>query len=137
MGSGADRAGGVADSVRLDKWLWATRFFKTRSLAQQAIRGGHVEINGHRAKPSRLVRIDDRLRITRAELVFEVDVTGLIERRVSAAMAAENYRETEAGRQARELRVEQLRADRADSPGRLRRPDKRQRRELKKLQRDQ
>jgi ribosome-associated heat shock protein Hsp15 len=125
----------MTDSVRLDKWLWAVRFFKTRSLAQQAIRGGHVEINGHKAKPSRLVRLDDRLRITRNELLFEVDVTGLIERRVSAAVASEQYRETEAGRKAREETIEQRRLERETNSERPRRPDKRQRRQLHKLQR--
>ncbi len=121
------------DSVRLDKWLWATRFFKTRSLAQAAIKGGHVDINGHRAKPSRLVRINDRLRITRSELVFEIDVLGLIERRVGAAVALTQYQETEAGRLAREARLEQRRAEQADAGGGARRPDKRQRRQIQSL----
>ncbi len=123
------------DATRLDKWLWAARFFKTRSLAQQAIKGGKVEINGQRAKPSRLVRIDDRLKITRGELLFEVDVQGLSERRVSAPQAAELYAETESGRKAREAKIEQLRQDRQTRQQRPRRPDKRQRRELQKLQR--
>lgn len=123
----------AAASVRLDKWLWATRFFKTRSLSQQAIRGGHVEINGQRAKPSRLVRIDDRLRITRNELLFEIDVIGLIERRVSAAIAAEQYRETEEGRRAREATLAELKTRRNEGEARSRRPDKRQRRQIRSL----
>ena len=127
----------MSDGVRLDKWLWAVRFFKTRSLAQQAIRGGHVEINGQRAKPSRLVRCEDRLRITRNEQVFEVDVLGLIERRVSAPLAAEQYQETEAGRRAREARLAELKDQRSEGEGRSRRPDKRQRRQLEKLRRSQ
>lgn len=127
----------MSEGVRLDKWLWAVRFFKTRSLAQQAIRGGHVEINGQRAKPSRLVRCDDRLRITRNELVFEVDVIGLIERRVSAPLAAEQYQETEAGRRAREARLAERKDQRSEGAGRSQRPDKRQRRQLEKLRRSQ
>lgn len=123
----------MSDSVRLDKWLWATRFYKTRGLAQQAIKGGHVEINGQRAKPSRLLRVDDRLRITRAELVFEIDVIGLIERRVSAPLAAEQYQETEAGRRAREARMAELKDQRSEGAGPARRPDKRQRRQLRSL----
>jgi ribosome-associated heat shock protein Hsp15 len=123
------------ESVRLDKWLWAARFFKTRALAQQAIKGGKVDINGQRAKPSRLLRVDDRLHITRNELVFEVDVLGLSQRRVSAPQAAELYAETDAGRQVREQKIEQLRQDREGSQQRPGRPDKRQRREIQKLRR--
>lgn len=115
--------------------MWAARFFKTRGLAQQAIKGGKVEINGQRAKPSRLVRIDDRLRITRGELLYEVDVKGLSEQRVSAPQAAGLYAETESGRKAREARIEQLRQDHQTRQQRPRRPDKRQRREIQKLQR--
>ncbi len=125
----------MSETSRLDKWLWGTRFFKTRSMAQQAIRGGKVEINGGKAKPARQVRIGDRLRITRGELVFEVDVTGLTERRVSAPEAQAMYEETEAGRRAREERIEQRRAARRSEPVPDGRPDKRERRELRRFQR--
>jgi ribosomal 50S subunit-recycling heat shock protein len=64
-----------APAVRLDIWLWAARFFKTRSLAKQAIENGRVDIDGQRAKPSRAVRIGDRLGIVRGDEMFEVDVT--------------------------------------------------------------
>jgi ribosome-associated heat shock protein Hsp15 len=123
----------MSDAVRLDKWLWAARFFKTRSLAGQAVRGGKVEINGASPKPSRLVRAGDRLRITRGELVFEVTVEHIGERRVSAPMAREMYSETEAGRKAREAQIERLREQRAADGGRPRRPDKRQRRQIRRL----
>ncbi|MFP4209157.1 MAG: RNA-binding S4 domain-containing protein, partial [Wenzhouxiangella sp.] len=89
-------------AVRLDKWLWAARFFKTRSLAQQAIRGGRVEINGAKPKASRLVRADDRLRISKGEWLIEVDVLEVGEKRVSAPLAARMYRETEDSVQRRE-----------------------------------
>ena len=92
-----------------------------------------MEINGQRAKPSRLVRIDDRLRITRNELLFEIDVIGLIERRVSAAIAAEQYRETEEGRRAREATLAELKTRRNEGEARSRRPDKRQRRQIRSL----
>ena len=57
--------GGAGGDLRIDKWLWCARFFKTRSLAQAAVEGGHVQVNGERVKPSRHVRVGDRLRITR------------------------------------------------------------------------
>jgi ribosome-associated heat shock protein Hsp15 len=122
----------TADAVRLDKWLWATRFFKTRSLAQQAIKGGKVAINGQKPKPSRLVRVNDELTIGRGELVFDVRVTGLIERRVSASEAREHFSETDASVQRRESRLAERRAAR-ESGERSSRPDKRQRRALSRL----
>lgn len=124
----------MTDSVRLDKWLWAARFFKTRSMAQAAIKGGHVEIDGHRAKPSRLVRTGDRLRITKAELLFEIDVLELSERRLSAPLARELYQEDEASLKAREEKLEQQRLLRAEDGGPEGRPDKRQRRQIHRLQ---
>ena len=120
-------------SVRLDKWLWATRFFKTRGLAQQAVKGGHVEINGDRAKPSRLVRPGDRLDITRGELRFELEVLAVGDKRVSAPLAREMYRESEASVQRREaLKAE--RAERGAEPGDPgRRPDRRQRAAIRRI----
>jgi ribosome-associated heat shock protein Hsp15 len=123
----------MSDAVRLDKWLWAARFFKTRSLASQAVRGGKIEINGASPKPSRLVRVGDRLRISRGELVFEVIVEQLGERRVSAPLAREMYAETEAGRKARERQLERLRQERVAGEGAAVRPDKRQRRQIRRL----
>lgn len=114
-------------AVRLDKWLWATRFFKTRGLAQQAVKGGQVGINGDRAKPSRLVRPGDRLEVTKGEFRIEVEVLSVGEKRVSAPLAREMYRESEASVQRREaLKAE--RVERGDEPGDPgRRPDRRQR----------
>ncbi len=123
----------MTDGVRLDKWLWAARFFKTRSLAGQALRGGKVEINGAGAKPSRLVRVGDFLRITRGELIFEVIVEQVGERRVSAPLAREMYSETEAGRKAREAQLERLRQERVAGEGPAGRPDKRQRRQIRRF----
>lgn len=122
----------TTEAVRLDKWLWATRFFKTRSLAQQAIKGGKVVINGQKPKSSRLVRVDDELSIGRGELVFDVQVTGLTERRVSAPQAQELYAETEASLKRREARLAERRAAR-EAGERSSRPDKRQRRALSRL----
>ena len=120
-------------AVRLDKWLWAARFFKTRGLAQQAVKGGQADINGDRAKPSRLVRPGDRLVITKAEFRIEVEVLGVGDKRVSAALAREMYRESEASIQRREaLKAE--RAERGVEPGDPgRRPDRRQRRAIRSI----
>ncbi|MGY6630680.1 MAG: RNA-binding S4 domain-containing protein [Wenzhouxiangella sp.] len=124
----------MSDSVRLDKWLWAARFFKTRSMSQTAIKGGHVDINGQRAKPSRLVRVGDGLRITRGEYVFEIEVLDLSERRLSAPLARELYAESEASQKAREEKIEQNRLLRSEDSGAPKgRPDKRQRRQIKRL----
>ena len=126
----------MSEAVRLDKWLWATRFFKTRAMAQQAIKGGKVEINGASPKASRLVRCGDRLQITKGEVRFEVVVEELGEKRVSAPLAQAMYTETEAGRKARERLAEERRlrqAAGASAP--TRRPDKRDRRRLRKFNR--
>ena len=122
-----------APSVRLDLWLWAARFFKTRSLAKHAIDTGKIEIGGQRAKPSRAVRVSDALRIVRGEEIFEVDVRGLSDTRGPASVAQTLYAETEASRQAREaaraLRVAERTGYRAPET----KPDKRARRLIRAL----
>lgn len=95
--------------VRLDKWLWAARFYKTRSAATDAVNGGKIEVNGEGAKPARPVQPGDTIRIRLAPYEQIVKVTGLAERRGSAAVAAGLYRETDASRAARERLREQLR----------------------------
>jgi len=122
----------MSEAVRLDKWLWATRFFKTRGLAQQAIRGGKVGINGQKPKPSRLVRVDDDMSIGRGELVFDVRVLGLIERRVSAEQARRLYAETTESLERREAQLAERR-ETGESGDRSGRPDKRQRRAIQRL----
>ena len=87
--------------MRLDKWLWAARFFKTRSLASEACDLGRVELNTHRAKPAREVHLGDQLRITNEAGVFEVEVLRLNEVRGPATVAQTMYRESEASRLAR------------------------------------
>ncbi len=118
-------------AVRLDKWLWAARFFKTRSLAQQAVRGGKVEINGDKPKSSRLVRAKDRLRISKGELIFEIVVLEVGEKRVSAPLASQMYQETNDS----QVRRETLRAQRQQLGDSGRRPDKHQRRALRRIHR--
>lgn len=115
--------------VRIDKWLWAARFFKTRALATAAIEGGKVEINGVRPKPSRAVRVGETLKIRRADELFEVQVLALSEQRGSASVAQTLYAETEHSQQQRQ-QARELRRLQAGSPAPERRPDKQQRRQI-------
>ena len=121
------------DSVRLDLWLWAARFFKTRALAKQAIETGKVDVDGQRAKPARAVRLGNALRIARAEEFFEVTVQGLSDTRGPAAVARTLYVESEASRQARETRLAELRAARAGYQAPEHKPDKRARKLIRAL----
>ncbi|GAB3249747.1 RNA-binding S4 domain-containing protein [Chitinimonas naiadis] len=125
-------AKGTADDIiRLDKWLWAARFFKTRTLAGEAIGGGHVEVNGERAKAARHPRIGDVLRIRTAGDEFEVQVLGLSDRRGPASEAQQLYSETEASTAARLLRKEnRALAPVFDHPDVQGRPTKKWRRQL-------
>jgi ribosome-associated heat shock protein Hsp15 len=116
-------------SLRVDKWLWCARFYKSRSLAQEAVEGGHVQVNGERVRASRLIRIGDRLRITRERERFEVDVTGIPARRGPATEARGHYRETAESESARAVAREYARLSAPVAAGR---PDKRERRDLLK-----
>ena len=116
-----------ASGVRLDKWLWAARFFKTRALAADAIDKGHVEVNGERAKRARNVREGDRITIRRPPFEQIVVVKGLSEQRGPASIAQELYEETPTSREKRELVAAQLRAAGPVAEGR---PTKRDRRDL-------
>jgi len=117
--------------LRIDKWLWCARFFKSRSLAQQAVEGGHVQVNGERAKASRQVKVGDRLRITRERERFEVEVTGIPERRGPATEARTHYAESAESEAARAAVRE---FNRLTAPVASGRPDKRERRDLLKFQ---
>jgi len=121
------------DSVRLDLWLWAARFFKTRALAKQAIETGKVDVDGQRAKPARAVRLGNALRIARAEEFFEVTVQGLSDTRGPATVARTLYAESDASRQARETRLAELRAARAGYQAPEHKPDKRARKLIRAL----
>ena len=119
--------------VRIDKWLWAARFFKTRSLAARACELGRIEANGLAAKPAREVRVGDRLQVKNDGGDFLVEVLGTSEMRGPAAVAQALYRETEASR---ELRLK-LAAERKAMPhfeaSREGKPSKRDRREIDRL----
>lgn len=121
------------DSVRVDKWAWAARFFKTRSLAAKAVKGGHVQVNGQRAKASTGVHIADRLVIRKGEATFEIDVLGLSEQRGPAAQAAQLYAETIDSCERRQARAAEQRAARVSMPRHVVRPGKKQRRELRRF----
>lgn len=123
--------------VRLDKWLWAARFFKTRSQATQAVNGGKVHVNGGRAKAGHGVKAGDSLTITKAEQIFAVEVRSLGERRGSASVAQTLYEETAASISAREQVAMQRRQAHNSMPHPDHRPDKRERRHLRRFkQRD-
>jgi ribosome-associated heat shock protein Hsp15 len=115
-------------TVRLDVWLWATRFFKTRALAKIAIEAGRVEIDDSAAKPARLVRIGDRVRVVRGEDRYEIAIVELIDKRAAAAVAQRCYRESDESRAARESAAEQRRLAIAGYQKPLTKPDKRARR---------
>ena len=118
-------------SVRLDVWLWAARFFKTRSLAKQAIEAGRVDCNDLQAKPARAVHVADRLRIGRGEETFVVEIAALSEQRGPASVAQALYRETEASRAARDAARELRRLQGRNAPAS--KPDKRARRLIRAL----
>ena len=97
------------NEVRLDKWLWAARFFKTRTLAQRACEQNRARVNGQPAKPSRDVRVGDSLQVQTETSTFEIDVLGLSDTRGPATAAQALYRETEQSKKKRDLLAEQRR----------------------------
>jgi ribosome-associated heat shock protein Hsp15 len=119
--------------IRIDLWLWAARFFKTRALAKQAIEGGKVEINGQGCKPSRAVHIGDRLTIVRGEEHFEVQAAAVSDRRGPAAAAQQLFRETDESIARRAAAREQRQAERAGFQAPRSKPDKRARRLIQAL----
>ena len=121
----------MTDSVRIDKWLWAARFFKTRGLARDAIKGGKVQVDGHRVKPGRILKEGDCLTIRRADDTFEIKVRDLGDRRVSAKLAQDKYDEDPAGKARREAAAEHRKQAHQERAERPRRPDKRQRRQIR------
>lgn len=121
------------ETVRIDKWLWAARFFKTRSLASQAVSGGHVELNGQRIKPSRTVQVGDSLLIRCEQAEFAVRILALSERRGPASVARSLYAESEESMAKRELLAEERRLQRLQGNPPERRPEKHQRRKIRQF----
>lgn len=117
--------------MRIDKWLWAARFFKTRSLATEAVLAGHVHVDGKRVKPAREIRIGDTLIVRRDTLIWTIVVRGLAERRGPASEAAGLYEETTESQENRERQRAELRLAHAVGS----RPTKHDRRRLDALRR--
>lgn len=122
--------------VRLDKWLWAARFFKTRALAAEAIDGGKVEVNGDRAKRAKLVQASDEIRLRQGPIEWQLRVKDVAERRGSAEIAQRLYEEMADGRRKREAAQEQLRQMPTTFSFGDSRPGKRDRRVIRRLKGD-
>ncbi len=120
-------------TVRLDLWLWAARFYRTRSLAKQAIDSGKVDVGGQRAKASRTVRVGDTMRVVRGDEAFEIVVAGLSGQRGPASVAQALYSESEASKAKRLETIAGLRAGRAGYQAPQHKPDKRARRLIRAL----
>lgn len=116
--------------TRLDKWLWAARFYKTRQLAAEAIAGGHIHLNGQRVKPSRVLQVNDKLSIHKTPFTFEIIVEALSIRRGPASEAQLLYTELEESIKKRAALAEQRKLNAAQFPHSERRPDKRDRRRI-------
>lgn len=123
-------------AVRLDKWLWAARFFKTRTLASEAIAGGKVHLDGHRTKPGKGVRAGARLRIRKGVEEFEIVVLGLSRQRRPAKEASLLYAETDESRRRREATAAQRRVEAHARRAPAGKPSKRERRQLLRLSGD-
>ena len=121
------------NSVRLDKWLWAARFFKTRGLAKKAIEGGKVHYNGTRAKTSKTVEVGALIRVPQGWDILEVEVVALSDQRRGAPEARALYRETEESVARREREAEARRLTNQAMQHPLKRPDKKQRRDIRRF----
>jgi ribosome-associated heat shock protein Hsp15 len=121
------------EKIRIDKWLWAARFFKTRSLAAKAVSGGHVHLNESRVKAARPVHLNDILVIRRGEVEFTVVILKLSGKRGPATVARTLYEETEASINAREVAREERRLIHSPAARPQGRPDKRNRRKIRKF----
>ena len=126
------------EDIRIDKWLWAARFFKTRNLAADAVNGGKVHVNGQRCKPSRDLRVGDVVTITKDQNQWEIRVTDLNKQRRPAKEAATLYSEDEASVNKRLEQIELRKQQQALMPAseRERRPNKKQRRQIHRFKQD-
>jgi len=127
----------VDGQQRLDKWLWAARFYKTRSLAAEAVSGGKVHLNGDRVKPSRNIKSGDRLQITRGQYEFNITVEALNKNRRPASEAQLLYKESEESIHKRKELAQTLKILNANTPFTEKRPSKKQRRQIVRFKRPQ
>ena len=123
----------IIPSVRLDLWLWAARFYKTRSLAKQAIESGRVEVDGQSAKASRGLKSGEKLSVRRGDEVFDIEVLGLSSKRGSATIARTLYVESPESITRRAAQVEKRRLEATGYRAPLSKPDKRARRLIQAL----
>ena len=121
------------EKVRIDRWLWAARFFKTRSLAKAAIENGKIELNQQRIKASKEISLGDMLHIRRGESTQTIIITHLSDKRGSAKIAQTLYQETDQSKLEREILAEKRKIARAGYSSPIGRPSKRDRREINKL----
>ncbi|MDR1074814.1 MAG: RNA-binding protein [Xanthomonadaceae bacterium] len=133
MSRESDSADDPIESVRLDVWLWAARFFKTRSLSKRAVETGKVETGGQRAKSSRGLRVGESLRVVCGDEVFEISVLGLSDIRGPASKAQALYRESDESRARREAARQQRALERNGYQPPESKPDKRARRIIRAL----
>lgn len=122
--------------IRIDKWLWAARFYKTRNLAANAVEGGKAHVNGERVKPAKVLKVGDTLSIRNGHFSWEVSVLALREQRGSAAEAAKLYSESDQSKKEREEKIALLKVERQSNPFPGERPTKRQRRQIIRFTRD-
>ncbi len=124
-------------TVRIDKWLWAARFFKTRSIATDAVESGKIKLNGERPKPAKSIRIGDQLEVRSGAFMFSITVLALSDRRGPATEAAKLYVESDISKAARQQLAQQLRANAASAPLLRGRPTKKARRDIARFVDDQ
>lgn len=122
-------------SLRVDRWLWFARFYRTRTAASAAVQGGHVRVNGETARTATRVYVGDDIRLVRQQLTWELTVTGIPSRRGPAKEAGTFYRESDESAARREQTVMELKRDRLQMPVTRGKPDKHTRRELRKRSR--
>lgn len=118
------------NTIRLDKWLWCCRFYKTRSLAAESIKSGKIKINGDKAKPSKMVSINDQILIRKESFNYDIRVLDIPKNRLSASLASKLYQETQQSIDAREQLQEQIKAESKLYPRTIGRPTKRDRRQI-------
>ena len=123
--------------VRIDKWLWAARFYKTRSLSADAVEGGKAQLNGERVKPAKVLKVGDTLNIRNGHFAWEITVLALSERRGSAPEAAKLYSESDQSKKEREEKSALLKVERQSNPFPGGRPTKKARRQIIKFIREQ
>lgn len=123
--------------LRIDKWLWAARFYKTRSLAADAVEGGKVQVNGERVKPAKVLKAGDTLAIRNGHFAWQITVLALSERRGSATEASKLYSESDQSRREREEKSALLKIERQSNPFPGGRPTKKARRQIIKFTQEQ